>query len=179
MAVSTSNGSGYTYSNGTASYSIPGSQSISAAAQGNTLTGTVSIGNAYNWNNITNANQQAYNVAGTSWTNTSYPVSMNTSGNTIITIHSATDVMVKVMSDGRIEWNQNYTVDDAARQFSQMLQMSTELACGITTKVKCEIRDSIFEEIIYICDKRGTITADDLRFMHESCKIVDKLKAKY
>jgi hypothetical protein len=78
--------------------------------------------------------------------------------------------------DGSVTWSQEINIDEAAEAFSCTLRLGAELASGINKKVKAEMRDTVFEEIIELAKVKGTLTLDDLTFMYEASKIMEKLK---
>lgn len=86
---------------------------------------------------------------------------------------------LRITSDGKCIWREDLSNDEAAKRFSDIFQLSKELNAGITKEVKETIRDHVFEEIILACEKRGSMTVEDLRFMYESVKIMDRLKTTY
>ena len=47
---------------------------------------------------------------------------------------------------------------------------------GITYSVKQRMRDAVFEELIDMANTKGILSVDDLTYLHQSAKIMDKLK---
>jgi hypothetical protein len=84
--------------------------------------------------------------------------------------------IVKLKSDGTVEWTNGIEIDEAAEAFAKTLSMGAEMSAGITKKVKLEMRDSVFEDLIAIAKERGSLTAEDLTFLLQGSKIVEKLK---
>jgi len=50
------------------------------------------------------------------------------------------------------------------------------MQAGITHGVKLRMRDSVFADLIEIAKEKGSLTADDLTYLLEASKIVEKLK---
>jgi len=84
--------------------------------------------------------------------------------------------IVRLNNDGSVEWNKEINIDEAAEAFSRTLSMGAELSAGITKKVKLNMRDSVFNDLIAIAKEKGSLTAEDLTFLLEASKIVEKLK---
>lgn len=96
----------------------------------------------------------------------------------ILTINRKDDTeIVKLKIDGTVEWADGINMDEAAESFGNTLRLGAEMAAGIKYSNKCQIRNTIFEEIILMANnKGGSLTADDLTFMLSSAKMMDKLK---
>ena len=47
---------------------------------------------------------------------------------------------------------------------------------GVTYGVRQRIRDAVFEELIDMANNKGTLSVDDLTYLHQAAKIMDKLK---
>lgn len=85
--------------------------------------------------------------------------------------------IVSIKMDGSVIWAEDAIIDDAADKFSTMISLGIEKAAGITNKVRNDIRDVIFEEIIEIAKTSSTgITADEIQRLYEATKIMEKLK---
>ena len=84
--------------------------------------------------------------------------------------------IVRLNIDGSVTWGQDINVDEAAEAFARTLHLSAELAAGVNKKVKSQMRDTVFKEIIELAKVKGTLTLDDLTFMYEASKIMEKLK---
>lgn len=96
---------------------------------------------------------------------------------TCITLHGPTNAeIVRLNNDGTVTWANGIDVDEAASAFARSLSQGGELAAGITYAVKQRMRDKVFEEMIEMAKDKGSITADDLTYLHQAAKIMDKLK---
>lgn len=84
--------------------------------------------------------------------------------------------LVKLMNDGTVKWTDEDNVDEAAKSFARMLKLGVEASAKITNKVKLDMRDSVFNDIIEIAKMKGALTAEDLTHLLEASKIVEKLK---
>jgi len=84
--------------------------------------------------------------------------------------------IVRLNTDGSVTWANGIDVDAAAEAFGHSLQMGAELKAGISKSVKLKMRDSVFEDLINIAKEKGSLTADDLTYLLEASKIVEKLK---
>lgn len=84
--------------------------------------------------------------------------------------------IVKMKLDGSVEWRDDIDIDAAAEAFSRSLILGAEQSAGITQRVKLEMRDSVFKDIINIAREKGSLTAEDLTYLLEASKIVEKLK---
>jgi hypothetical protein len=98
------------------------------------------------------------------------------SSNAIIVMNRANGTtLLTVHNDGLVEWAGDIDVDKASIAFASSLSIGVERAVGITTLKKQQLRDAVFEEIISMAKSKGSLTADDLTFLHQSAKIMDKL----
>lgn len=84
--------------------------------------------------------------------------------------------IVRLNFDGTVTWADDINIDEAAESFSKSVSVGLEISSGITKKVKLEMRDSIFNDLIAIAKDKGSLTADDLTYLLEASKIVEKLK---
>lgn len=84
--------------------------------------------------------------------------------------------IVRLNSDGSITWKNGYQVDEAAENFGRMMKLGAEMAVGITARVKHDMRDSVFEDLIEIAKQKGSLSAEDLTYLLNASKIVEKLK---
>ena len=84
--------------------------------------------------------------------------------------------IVRINKDGTVTWANGIQIDEAAEAFSKSLTYSAELKAGISKKVKLEMRDTVFEELIKIAKLKGSLSADDLTYLLEASKIIEKLK---
>lgn len=89
---------------------------------------------------------------------------------------STNQEIVKLNLDGSVTWANGIDVDAAAEAFGQSLQLSAEMKAGISKSVKLKMRDSVFEDLINIAKEKGSLTAEDLTYLLEASKIVEKLK---
>ena len=94
----------------------------------------------------------------------------------ILVVSNAGNEIVRVDVNGTVTWKNGIEIDEAAEAFGKAMRLSAELQSGITKKVKAEMRDQVFEEIIEMAKTNGKLTADELTFMYESSKIMEKLK---
>lgn len=84
--------------------------------------------------------------------------------------------IVRINLDGSVTWADGIKIDEAAEAMSKTMSNAVELQAGITKAVKLRMRDSVFEDIIEIAKQKGSLTADDLTYLLEASKIVEKLK---
>ena len=84
--------------------------------------------------------------------------------------------IVRINMDGSVTWADGIKIDEAAEAMSKSMSNAVELQAGITKAVKLRMRDSVFEDIIEIARQKGSLTADDLTYLLEASKIVEKLK---
>lgn len=85
--------------------------------------------------------------------------------------------VVSLYVDGTVKWakgEENLT--EAQRSFASMLTLTLEQKALVTQGMKLKTRDQVFEEVIRMARERGPLSADDLTFMLESSKIIEKLK---
>jgi hypothetical protein len=84
--------------------------------------------------------------------------------------------IVRLNKDGSVTWANGIEVDEAADAFARSIGQGAERSAGITYGVKQRMRDAVFEELIDMAKSKGSLTADDLTYLHQSAKIMDKLK---
>lgn len=84
--------------------------------------------------------------------------------------------IVKLNTDGSVVWANGINIDEAAEAFARSLSLSAELMSGITKTTKRKMRDSVFEDLIKIAEEKGSLTAEDLTYLLQASKIVEKLK---
>lgn len=84
--------------------------------------------------------------------------------------------IVRLNNDGTVIWADNIRINEAAEAFSKSLTIGAEIRAGLTDIVKRRMRDTIFEELINIADEKGSLDANDLTYLLQSAKIMDKLK---
>lgn len=98
----------------------------------------------------------------------------------ILTIFGNNNVeIVRISNDGAVIWKNtpdHNAISEAAEAFSQVLSFSVEKRLNIMGAIKSKMRDTVFKEIIDIAKINGVLTADELTFMYESSKIMEKLK---
>lgn len=95
----------------------------------------------------------------------------------IVSFHSTDGKeIVRINMDGSVTWADGIKIDEAAEAMSKTMSNAVELQAGITKAVKLRMRDSVFEDIIEIARQKGSLTADDLTYLLEASKIVEKLK---
>ena len=97
----------------------------------------------------------------------------------LITLHSSGKEIVKVTVDGEVKWANGINVDEAAEAFSKSVTVGSEIAAGITQRVKSKMRDSMFEDLINIAKDKGSLTAEDLTYLLQASKMMEKLKGKF
>lgn len=96
----------------------------------------------------------------------------------IITYTNNSKEIVRLEKDGKVVWNGDIEIDEAAEAFAKSMTLGAEMAAGITRKVKLAMRDSVFEDLIEIAKEKGSLTAEDLHYLLQASKIVEKLKGK-
>ena len=84
--------------------------------------------------------------------------------------------IVRLNKDGSVTWADGINIDDAADAFGRSMALGAENIAGVTYGVKQRIRDAVFEELIDMAKSKETLTADDLTYMQQAAKIMDKLK---
>lgn len=126
---------------------------------------------SYSWPNIGTTNITVGQV-----TPVSYTIGTQESPTIISFLDINGQWLVKLNRDGTVTWADGISVSDAAKAFDEMLTLGAEQKAGITQGMKLRARDQIFEEIIRIAQERGPLSVDDLTFMLESSKIIEKLK---
>ena len=145
----------------------------------NTTAGTGMIGaGAVTTGNITSAIAGGFGTiggattfhGGSTYTINPVPTVLFTAYNT------SSKEIVRLNPDGSVVWNGEIDVDSAAEAFGRSLSMGAEISAGITKRVKLKMRDSVFEDIISIAKEKGSLSAEDLTYLLEASKIVEKLK---
>lgn len=94
----------------------------------------------------------------------------------IITWSTGSKEIVRMNIDGTITWADGYQIDEAAEAFARAMSLGSEFAAGVTRRVKSDMRDSVFADIIEIAKEKGSLTAEDLTYLLRASKIVEKLK---
>lgn len=94
----------------------------------------------------------------------------------LIELKSNGKEIVRLTRDGSVVWASHIDVDEAAKAFSESLTIGSEMAAGITQRVKVKMRDSVFNDIIEIAKEKGSLTAEDLTYLLQASKMMEKLK---
>lgn len=95
----------------------------------------------------------------------------------IITFYDSTQSeIVRLDKDGKVTWKNGIDVDLAAQAFAKSISLGAEMQAGISKSVKLSMRDSVFNDLIEIAKEKGPLSADDLTYLLEASKIVEKLK---
>jgi hypothetical protein len=84
--------------------------------------------------------------------------------------------LLEVTPMGEVVWDGEMDLNEGAEAFSKIVNLGVEVKAGLTQKVKCNIRDAIFNEIIEIAKIKGSLTVEELTLILESTKIMEKLK---
>jgi hypothetical protein len=84
--------------------------------------------------------------------------------------------IVTLERNGTVVWGNGINVDAAAKAFATAIQAGVEMSANITTATKLRMRDSVFEDLIEIAKDKGSLTAEDLTYLLQASKIVEKLK---
>lgn len=140
---------------------------ITSAAAVSTIT-SINSANISNWNISGVANTGYLFSNGSTPTWTSVLSANGTNGKEI----------VRLNRDGSVTWSDEINVDEAAEAFGKALQVGAEISAGLTYSVKQRMRDTVFEEMISLAKEKGSLTAEDLTYLHTAAKIMDKLKGK-
>lgn len=111
------------------------------------------------------------NIKNLNVTSTAYNVSYNST-----IIYRNNEKILSIDENGNIVWGQGIKIDKTAEDLANSLALSLELKAGITQKIKLEMRDSVFESLINIAKMQGALTANDLTYLLEASKIVEKLR---
>lgn len=144
----------------------PGTTLSAAAATGANST----ISNSYPFSTSYTSSQ--YIAASTYNSTISAP---NTSA-AMVFYGSSNKEIVRLNPDGSVTWADGINVPEASQAFERSLRLGAERSAGITYGVKQRIRDAVFEELIDMAKTKGTLSVDDLTYLHQAAKIMDKLK---
>lgn len=155
-----------------------------AAGTAGTIISTVAT-TGFNYANLTTSaptptptpilNAGANYMAGTGFATGNFTIGQYQPSN-IISIQNQGKEIVRLNLDGSVTWNDEINVDEAAEAFARSMRIGLEIQAGITKGVKSRMRDAVFEEIIELAKINGKLTLDELTFMYESSKIMEKLK---
>jgi len=154
----------------------PGSRPL-----GSVLSGATVAGSSYGTINITSGAYAGIATSGVTMGPMTIAAPVYTIGSSSDTklisfFKSNGDPLVVLNRDGSVTWPKEIEVNEGAKAFSTMLTLGSESKAGVTEGVKRRMRDLVFEEIIQMARERGALTADDLTFMLQSSKIIEKLK---
>lgn len=94
----------------------------------------------------------------------------------VITLSNNGQEIVRLNIDGTVTWANGIDIDEAAKAFEKALIYGAELKAGITQNVKFSMRDSVFESLISIAKEKGPLSVEDLTYLLEASKIIEKLK---
>lgn len=125
----------------------------------------------------------SYSIGASSYSVGSFPISPGVTFTSpvppsILTIMNDGKEIVTLTKDGRVEWADGIRIDEASESFAKALTISSELVAGIDKRVKSDMRNSVFNDLISIAKDKGSLTADDLTYLLEASKIMEKLKGK-
>lgn len=122
-----------------------------------------------NYNTITSSPYQG---------SSSFTIGTNLHNSTsVVTFYNQSNTeIVRLNRDGTITWGNGIEVNEAAAAFARSISLGAEMQAGITHGVKLRMRDSVFADLIEIAKEKGSLTADDLTYLLEASKIVEKLK---
>jgi len=151
---------------------IPQSYSYSTGVVGAGGAGQVTVGNI----TAAAANPSSWITMNSGIAGTAMGSFTITPPNHIITLSSNNQEIVRLNLDGSVTWANGVNIDAAAESFGQSLQMGAEMRAGVSKAVKLRMRDSVFEDLINIAKEKGSLTAEDLTYLLEASKIVEKLK---
>mgnify|MGYP003441516187 CR=1 FL=1 len=122
-------------------------------------------------------------IAGnSSWVSTSgivsngYNIASSVSPSVMSLHNPSNKEIVRLNNDGSVTWNDSINIDEAATAFASSIQLGAELMAGVTYGVRQRIRDAVFEELIDMANTKGTLSVDDLTYLQQAAKIMDKLK---
>jgi len=79
-------------------------------------------------------------------------------------------------TDGTVTWASGINIDEAAKALAKSISLGAEMKAGITNRVKSEIRDTVFSNLIEIARDKGGLSVEDIEYFHRASKIMDKLK---
>jgi hypothetical protein len=139
-----------------------------------TVTATVPSGAQPPVYNITNAGPFTGTIVGSGVAGAAFGFQQSSS---VIRLHDTNNKeIVRLNNDGTVQWNKGIEIDEAAEAFSKSLTLGAEMHIGISKRVKQNMRDSVFEDLISIAKEKGSLSAEDLTYLLEASKIIEKLK---
>ena len=94
-----------------------------------------------------------------------------------ITLHDTNYAeIVRLNNDGSVTWAKGVNEDGAAMAFARAITTGAEMKSGITHRIKQDMRDAVFKELIDLAEEKGSITAEDMSYYWRCSKIIDKLQ---
>ena len=84
--------------------------------------------------------------------------------------------IVRLNCDGTVSWSNGIDIDAAASALGSALTLSAENQAGITDRVRRDIRNDVYTDLINVATKKGPISAEELTYLLESSKMYEKLK---
>jgi len=133
---------------------------------------TVGIGHA----NYANLTAQANYTVGTGVLGSVYTTTQTAQSSSLVSLSNGGKELVRLERDGTVIWEEGVTIDEAAEAFSKMLRLSAELSAGISYGTKQRMRDAVFQEIVSMAEEKGSLSHEELTFLWQAAKIMDKLK---
>lgn len=95
----------------------------------------------------------------------------------VLTLYKSTGgEIVRLNTDGSVVWAQGIDIDEAADSFARSIRIGAEMQAGLTQSVKQEMRNTVFEELIEIAKEKGPLSAEELTYLLQASKIMEKLK---
>ena len=121
------------------------------------------------------------NITGTAHTPSSFTIGSNiNNASSVVTFNKvAGQEIVRLNKDGTITWANGIEIDEAADAFGRSIVLGAEMVAGISKGAKLRMRNSVFADLIQIAAEKGSLTADDLTYLLEASKIVEKLKGEH
>jgi hypothetical protein len=160
---------------------------IPPSSGGNIIGGNITTGHTYTVTSAAvnpiwtvNAQNSVYAPGGIYTTgvggNTLPNMRTSVSQNAITFFSNVNAPIVSLKNDGTVEWTKEIEIDEAAKSFAASMIIGAELSIGITQFVKQQMRDSVFNDLIEIANQKGTLTSEDLTYLLQAAKIMEKLK---
>ena len=137
---------------------------------------------SYNYSNLTGISAQSVGsvfpgaIAGSTYSSSYGTISSAVPAYSVAFRNNQNKEIVRLNTDGSVTWGDGATVDEAEEEFAKAMMLGGEICAGITYGVKQRIRDAAFEELIDMAKTKGSLTADDLTYMLQAAKMMDKLK---